>query len=99
MEDIMKELPKIYNNDNKKFNNNKKVYLLYSDSNPITKPTDIKNKITNILSSPDFIYRTTANILIDNNLITKKIIGIKNNNLITIDNEHIPIDKIQDIYK
>ena len=29
----------------------------------------------------------------------KRIVAYINNNLITIDNEYIPIDKIKDIYK
>ena len=95
----MKDKPKIYHNTNiKKFNNNKKVFLSYSEH--INKPiSNIRNKINQILDSPDFIYRTKVNILIDNKILTKKIIGIKNDNLITIDNEYIPINRIEDIYK
>ena len=32
-------------------------------------------------------------------VLTKKIIGVYNNNLVTIDNEYIPIELIKDIYK
>ena len=95
----MRELPKIYHDTKKRFNNNKEVFLSYSDKPLEINKTDIINKINNILNSKDFIYRTKVNILIDNELISKKIIGIRGDNLITIDNELIKIDKIKYIYK
>ena len=94
----MKSKPKIYHDTNKQFNNNKKVFLSYLEKNK-SNELDIRKKINNIFNSKDFIYRTKVNIKIDNQIIEKKIIGIKNNNLLTIDNELIPIDTIEDIYK
>ena len=94
--------PKMYKCENKKvFNNNRSVYASYSDNNSfkVYDTNDIRKKINNIFSSHDFIYRTKVNIVIDNQIITKKIVGIYNNNLVTIDNEHIPINMISDIYK
>ena len=95
----MKELPKIYHNTRKEFKNNKEVYLSYDNKPSKNNISDIKEKIINILNSSDFIYRTKVFIKMDNQIITKKIIGLKNDYLLTIDNELIPIDKIQDIYK
>ena len=94
--------PKMYKCQNKKvFNNNRSVYASYNDNNSfkIYDTNDIRKKINNIFSSHDFIYRTKVNIVIDNKIITKKVVGIYNNNLVTIDNEHIPINMISDIYK
>lgn len=37
-------------------------------------------------------------IVTDNNKVIKRIIGKNKNNLITMDNEYIPINTIRDIY-
>lgn len=97
----MSDKPKMYRCDTKKrFNNNKIVYASYNDNNiKVYDTNDIRKKINNIFNSDNFIYRTKVNIVIDNQIITKKIVGLYNNNLVTIDNEHIPINLISDIYK
>ena len=79
----MKELPKMYHHHENKIFNN----------------NDIRKKINDIINSPSFIYRTNVSIVIGNDIIQRKIVGIYNNNLITIDNEQIPLDSITDIYK
>lgn len=100
----MLEKPKLYRCEQKKeFNNNRSIYTSYSSSNnngfKLHDINDIRNKITSLFDSPNFIYRTKVNIVIDNQIISKKIIGLYNDNLVTIDNEQIPINLIQDIYK
>ena len=98
----MKDLPKMYQHrEVKEFNNNRQVYygMEKDNTNNILSSNDIRKKINDIINSPSFIYRTTVNIVIGNDTITRKIIGIHGNNLITIDNEYIPIDNIKDIYK
>lgn len=98
----MEEKPKLYQHKEKKeFKNNRQVYYSMDkeDTNIIWNSNDIRKKINNIINSPSFIYRTEVNIVIGNETIVRKIIGIYNNNLVTIDNEHIPIDSIKDIYK
>lgn len=98
----MEEKPKLYQHKEKKeFRNNRQVYYSMDkeDTNIIWNSNDIRKKINNIINSPSFIYRTEVNIVIGNETIVRKIIGIYNNNLVTIDNEHIPIDSIKDIYK
>ncbi|MBQ2873441.1 MAG: hypothetical protein IJE89_05530 [Bacilli bacterium] len=99
----MPNKPKMYKGEVKKeFNNNRSIYASYSDNDNINKNYDVsevRKKINDIFSSYDFIYRTKVNIVIDNQIITRKIIGIYENNLVTIDNEHIPINMIKDIYK
>ena len=98
----MSDKPKMYRGvGNKRFNNNRDVYASYDDNNRImvNDTNDIRKKINDIFNSNNFIYRTKVNIVVDNQILTKKIVGVYNNNLVTIDNEHIPINLIKDIYK
>lgn len=98
----MSDKPKMYRNQEKKeFNNNRCIYASYNNNNTfkVYDTNEIRKKINNLFSSPNFIYRTKVNIVIDNQILTKKVIGVYNNNIITIDNEQIPISLIQDIYK
>ena len=96
------EKPKMYQNKiDKVFHNNKLIYMSSDKKNNIRveKLDDIRNKIDRIINDSSFIYRTRVNIIVNNQVISKKIIGVVNDNLVTIDNEFIPIDSIQDIYK
>ena len=45
-----------------------------------------------------YIYKIDVVIVTDNNKVIKRIIGKNKNNLITMDNEYIPINTIRDIY-
>ena len=89
------------NKVNKEFNNNKIVYTSFDRDNTdkIWDSNDIRKKINDIINSTSFIYRAKVNIVIGNDTIVRKIVGIYNNNLVTIDNEYIPIDSIKDIYR
>jgi hypothetical protein len=98
----MSDKPKMYRCDKgKQFNNNRSVYVSYNDNNTfkVYDSNEIRKKINDLFNSSTFIYRTKVNIVIDNQILTKKVIGVYNNNLVTIDNEHIPISMIRDIYK
>ena len=97
----MKEKPKMYQNKvSKEFHNNKLVYTSFDkQNNDIRYGTgDIRKKINEIINSNTFIYSKLVHIIIGSEVITRKIIGVYNNSLITIDNEYIPIDNIYDIY-
>ena len=105
----MKDLPKMYHNDfNKSINNNRSVFSSLTDK-PILKEENIsvdkkdrftiEQKIFNIFNSKDYIYKADVTIITDNQTLKKRIIGKNANNLITIDNEYIPISIINDIYK
>jgi len=97
----MSEKPKMYQNKiTKEFHNNKKIYTSINEHHSFnTLEVDtIRKKINEIVNSNTFIYSKLVHIMIDNKVITRKIIGLYNNNLITIDNEYIPIANIQDIY-
>ena len=84
---------------NKKFHNNQDLYTCDNNKSISLDNKLIRNKIDEILADKSFIYRIKVHIVIDNKIIERKIIGIYNDNLVTIDNEYIPINNIMDIYK
>lgn len=58
----------------------------------------ILKKINDIFSSPNYVYQADISILYKNGEnISKKVIGFKDNYLITLDGEKIFIDDIYDI--
>ena len=95
--------PKMYQNKvNKEFHNNRLVYTTY-DKNKVSvndsiNINDIRNKINKIINSNNFIYSKMVYIVIRGEVIMRKIVGLYGDNLITIDNEYIPITNIEDIY-
>ena len=98
----MSDKPKMYRGEVRKdINNNRSIYASYSDKFEVKSydNSSVRKKINDIFSSNTFIYRTKVNIVMDNEVLTKKVIGVYNNNLVTIDNEQIPINMIRDIYK
>jgi len=58
----------------------------------------VEQKIANIFNSPNYIYKIDVVIVTDNNTLNKRIVGKTKTNLITMDNEYIPISTIRDIY-
>ena len=105
----MKELPKMYHSTiDKNINNVQKLYTTMDKTKkeeiPIRKHEvydrfTIEQKIQNIFNSPSYVYKADVFIELDNEVVKKRIVAYINNNLITIDNEYIPVDKIKDIYK
>ncbi len=94
--------PELYHNkEYKEFHNNREVFMSSDRENnsSIKNSNDIRKKVNDIINSTSFIYQTMVNIVIGNEIIKKKIIGIRGNNVVTIDNEYIPLDNIKDIYK
>ena len=59
----------------------------------------IERKIDNIFNSPDYVYKADVTIVTDNETLKRRVIAHNRNNIITIDNEFIPISIIRDIYK
>ena len=103
----MKELPKMYhNNIDKNINNNEKIFStmynnaieLRSTNNFINNKNNytVEQKIYNIFNSP--IYKIDVIIVTDKGKSKKRIVGKTKTNLITMDNEYIPINTIRDIY-
>ena len=94
--------PELYHNkEYKEFQDNREVFMSSDRENnsSIKSSNDIRKKVNDIINSTSFIYQTMVNIVIGNEIIKKKIIGIRGNNVVTIDNEYIPLDNIKDIYK
>lgn len=106
----MKELPKMYRNRiDKEINNNDKMFsTMYNDKNNIIDDRRIlinnknnytvEQKIANIFNSPNYIYKIDVVITTDRGTSNKRIVGKTMTNLITMDNEYIPINTIRDIY-
>ena len=100
-----RELPKMYHNKiNKTINNIQKVYTTIDSKNrnvdDIRYPNiSIDKKIADVFNSSDYVYKANVTIVTDNDILHKSIVAKNSNNLITIDNEYIPISIIRDIYK
>lgn len=100
-----KELPKMYHTKiNKPINSIQKVYRSMDKNNYINDRKNyshisIDKKINNIFNSNDYVYKADVTIITDTETLNKRIIARNRTNLITIDNEYIPISIIRDIYK
>ena len=109
----MKELPKMYRNKiDKNITNNEKVFsTMFKDNYDqiITKKSEdrgitnknnytIEQKIVNIFNSPNYIYKIDVVIVTDKEKLNKRIVGKTKTELITMNNEYIPINTIRDIY-
>ena len=106
----MKDVPKMYRNkidkdikNNEKFfstmydkkiekENNKNIFI--NNKNNYT----VEQKIYNIFNSPNYIYKIDVTVVTDSGIQNKRIVGKTKTNLITMDNEYIPISTIRDIY-
>lgn len=103
----MKELPRMYQNKiNKKIGSIQKVYSTLNESRNNKKEDNIRyssisidKKIDNIFNASDYVYKADVTIVTDKETINKRIVARNKNNIITIDNEYIPISIIRDIYK
>lgn len=95
---MKKELPKVFkNNINKELNNNDKFFY---GNNRISEKKDNRSvieKINDIFSAPNYVYKANVDIILKDKTITKKIIGRNKEYIITMDNELIPIKNIMDI--
>lgn len=95
----MKDLPKVFHNKiDKKFDNNRSIY--YSNNNYTEEVKDsrtVLQKINDIFSSPNYVYKANVEITLKDKKITKRIIGRNKNYIITMDNDLIPITDIIDI--
>lgn len=99
-----KKLPKVFANSLNDVHNNEKVFYSSEDrgdTNQVVhkslKGNSVSDKIKEIFNATNYIYKADVEIVFDNETVSKRIIGKNNNNLITMDNELIPIEKIKDI--
>lgn len=91
-----KDLPNIYKGTVNNSNNQDKSIL--GETLEVKENKDVKKNIKKILTSKDFLYKAEVLITLkDNSKIKKTIIGSNNNSLITIDDELIDINNIQEI--
>ena len=102
----MSDLPRMYHNRiEKDLNNNKKVFstlekeeerrsININNKNNYT----VEQKIYNIFNSPNYIYKIDVILVTDKGKDKKRIVGKTKTNLITMNNEYIPINTIRDIY-
>ena len=103
----MNKLPEMYHNKiDKEINNNEK-YFTTIDNKKRKKDSSFKlvrdnytveQKIYNIFNAPNYIYKIDVIITTDEGNMSKRIVGKTKTNLITMDGEYIPINKIRDIY-
>lgn len=99
---MKRELPKMYHNIvNKPISSIQKVYSSIDNNrdDDIKYPNiSIDKKIKDIFNSNNYVYKADVTIVTDTDTLHKRIIARNRNNLITIDNEYIPISIIRDIY-
>lgn len=102
-----KKIPKVFANKiDHELKNNESIYYSFNrkedESKNITKSfvkgTTIMQKIKSIFSSPIFVYKAKVDIVMDEGILKKEIVGYNKNNIMTINDEVIPISKIKDIY-
>lgn len=106
---MVKDLPKMYHSRiDKDLSNNERVFStiynndidIRSNNNYIDNKNNytVEQKIYNIFNSPNYIYKIDVIIVTDKGKIKKRIVGKNKTNLITMDQEYIPINTIRDIY-
>lgn len=109
---MKKELPKMYQTKiTKTVPSIQKVFSTLDNKQPLIEDRQIINtnnkyssisidkKINNIFNSSDYVYKADVTIITDKETLQRRIIARNRNNLITINNEYIPISIIRDIYK
>lgn len=96
---MKKDLPSIFANkiDKDVFNNRSCSISKNEEKREIKSNFDIKDKINLIFNSPRYVYKANVEIKTKEKTMVKKIIGKKDNNLITFENELIPFESILDI--
>ncbi len=77
-------------------NTKEEIIKKYNLSNTV-KQSDIRNKIVDLFKSPNNVYKVNVKIKIGGKTITKSLIGRTNSSLITLDDELININEIDDI--
>lgn len=108
-----RKLPGVFvNKIEKRINNNETVYYTsnqnHEQSTSVKESAvvqkkigsiepNIKQKINELFKSVNYIYKLDVSITLKDQKITKRIIGYNSQDLITFDNERIPIQDILDI--
>ena len=90
----MKKLPKIYHKDSINFKNNNKDYCIFKNTSEISNQELIKEKINNIFKGLEASYNIPVIIKTKNNIYDTYLISRTRDNIITKENEIIPIKEI-----
>ena len=105
---MKKELPKMYQTKiNKTIPSIQKVYSTINQDREHDKESrgeressiSVEQKIDQIFSASDYVYKADVTIVTDTDKIKRRIVARTNHDIVTIDNEYIPIAIIRDIYK
>lgn len=84
--------------DNENSMLDKKEKILKEEETKSVSKMDLINKINGIFKRPDYVYQADVIIMYKNGEnIEKKIIGFKDNYIMTYDGEKIHVDEINDI--
>lgn len=91
--------PKVFKNTiNKNIKNNEHIFYSKNKVNEEIKDSrNIIQKINDIFTSPNYVYKANVKIKTNDDFITTRIIGRNKDYIITIDNKLIPIKNILDI--
>jgi len=93
-----KNLPKVFAVPiEKRIENNKDVFM--SSDREVRSEVIDKSEITKIFNSTSHVYKTRVLIRTQNDSKEYDIVGINNDNLLTLDGHSIPISKIIEIKK
>lgn len=104
-----KKLPKMFiNRIDKELKNNERIYVASKEEEkePLEKDyyskvdfkgVNINQKLKAIFNSKNYIYKAEVEITQHGEKLKKRVIGRNGNYLITMENEKIPIDSIEDI--
>ena len=91
----MKKLPKVYKNEiNKIINNNKDKCLVTTENKVIKKENINEISLDEIFNGIGYSYNIPLNIKTKNKEYNTSLVAKTNNNVITIDNDIIPINEI-----
>ena len=100
----MGELPKVFANKIEREVGNNKTVSYGSDTKLPSKNEDrksdlsIHDKIKNIFNSPKYVYKADVIIEMNGEKISKELIGYNRDYIMTLDDERIPVSKVDDIY-
>jgi len=91
--------PKVYANKIDKKIDNSQEFTTVDErkTKPLTK-LELNKKISSIFKSDKYIYKIKVNIVTNKGILEKTLVGKNNIGLITLDNELINYDTIEDIY-
>lgn len=94
-------LPNVYQNKNIKIEETPQDLFYGNSKRPIKKSVnkDIRATIKNMFQSRNYVYKLDCIILTDRKEYDTSIVGYNSHDLITIDNELIPLNEITDIYE